>query len=531
MENWYKEAVVYQIYPKSFCDSNGDGIGDIQGIVSKLDYIKELGINTIWLSPCYKSPGDDNGYDIADYRAIAPEYGTFDDFMQMLDGIHKRGMRLLMDLVVNHTSDEHNWFCESRKSKDNPYRDYYIWRDPVDGHEPNDWKSNFGGSAWEYDETTSQYYLHLFSKKQPDLNWENEKVRDEIVDMMNFWLDLGVDGFRCDVINLISKDFSSPVAGDGPKLHEYINLLNKRALAPHNAMTVGEVWDLSPEESLALTEPSRNELSIVFQFEHMSVGRDKGQRFTIDTFSPKKFVDILAKWQYGLANKGWNAICIENHDQPRCINRFGNTDKYRYESATMLATLMYCMQGTPFIFQGQEFGIINPTFNSLSECRDIEAINAYPELRKKYDEAEVLRRFSMDSRDCGRAPVPWNNNDNGGFTTGTPWIKLNDRYSDINAETDIKNEKSVYNYYKKLLALHSENQTMLYGEFILDKSSDSLCSYVRSGSNGKYRIILNFSDKECKNEYPFNNDQVILSNYIFDDNKILPAYAAIIIKI
>ncbi|MBE6574155.1 MAG: alpha-glucosidase [Ruminococcaceae bacterium] len=530
MENWYKEAVVYQIYPKSFCDTNGDGIGDIPGIISKLDYLKELGINTIWLSPCYVSPGDDNGYDIADYRTIDPVYGTMEDFKFMLSEMNKRGIKLLMDLVVNHTSDEHEWFCESRKSKDNPYRDYYIWRDPVDGHEPNDWKSNFSGSAWEYDETTEQYYLHLFSKKQPDLNWENPKVRQEIVDMMKYWLDMGVSGFRCDVINLISKDIENNVSGDGPRLHEYIHLLNREALSPYDAMTVGEVWGLSPEESLMLTHPDREELSMVFQFEHMGVGRTGG-RFYLGEFEPDKYVEVLAKWQKGLNGIGWNALCVENHDQSRCLNRIGNTDKYRYESATMIATLVYMMQGTPYIFQGQELGLINPVFHSLDECRDIEALNAYPELLKEFDEKEIMRRFSGDSRDCGRAPIPWDASEKGGFSEGEPWLKLHDRHREINAENDLKAEKSVYNYYKEIIKLHRENKTFLYGDFELISNKDAVSVYKRYDKENSYRVVCNFCADKRELDFVIPADSVILSNYPFDKEiSELNPYQALIIK-
>ena len=525
MNEWYKEAVVYQIYPKSFCDTDGDGIGDINGIISKLDYLKELGINTIWLSPCYVSPGDDNGYDIADYRTIDPVYGSMDDFRRMLAEMKKRGIRLLMDLVVNHTSDEHKWFEESRSSRDNPYRDYYLWRD-----EPNDWQSNFGGSAWEYDEATGQYYLHLFSKKQPDLNWENPKVRQEIIDMMNYWLDMGVDGFRCDVINLISKDIENNISGDGPRLHEYIHLLNREALAPHNAMTVGEVWGLSPEESLMLTHPDREELSMVFQFEHMSVGRTGG-RFYLGEFEPEKYVDILAKWQNGLNGKGWNAICVENHDQPRCLNRIGDTDKYRYESATMIATLVYMMQGTPYIFQGQELGLINPTFTSLDECRDIEALNAYPELLKEFDVAEIFSRFSADSRDCGRCPIPWDSSEGGGFTTGTPWLKLHDKHRDINCEVDLASERSVYRYYQKIIKLHLENKSLLYGDFELLSNEGAVSVYRRCGEDGCFSVICNFCGETSKLDHTIDASSVILSNYDLKEKiSELEPYQALIIK-
>ena len=528
MNDWYKEAVVYQIYPKSFCDSNGDGIGDIRGIISKLDYLKDLGINTVWLSPCYVSPGDDNGYDIADYRMIDPVYGSMDDFRRMLSEMHSRGIRLLMDLVVNHTSDEHMWFTESKKGKDNPYRDYYIWKDPVDGKEPNGWKSNFGGSAWEYDEGSGQYYLHLYSKKQPDLNWENEKLRQEIVDMINYWLDMGVDGFRCDVINSISKDFSQDVPGDGPKLHEYINLLNRECFEPHNAMTVGEVWGLTPDQSLMLTDPNRNELSIAFQFDHMSVGRNGG-RFYLCDFEPEKFMEHLFRWQEGLDGRGWNAICIENHDQPRSLNRYADYENYRYEAATMLGTIELCLQGTPFIYQGQEIGLINPTFTSLEECRDIEAINAYPELIEKFSYDKVMELFSADSRDCGRSPIPWNSEKNGGFTNGEPWLKLHDSYESINVDADIKADRSIFAYYKKLIQLHLNNKALLYGSFGRVYNKGSVSVFSRHIEDETVFVICNFSDKEVK--FDFGYRELIMSNYpggAFINT--LPPYAALIVR-
>lgn len=528
MNDWYKEAVVYQIYPKSFCDSNGDGIGDIPGIISKLDYIKELGVNTVWLSPCYPSPGDDNGYDISDYRGIDPVYGTMEQFNELLCGLHQRGIKLLMDLVVNHTSDEHEWFIESKKGKDNPYRDYYIWKDPVDGHEPNGWRSNFGGSAWEFDEASGQYYLHLYSKKQPDLNWENEAVQKEIVDMINYWLDMGVDGFRCDVINSISKDFDAEIPGDGPRLHEYINLLNRQCFAPHNAMTVGEVWGLSPEQSLMLTSPERNELSIAFQFDHMSVGRSGG-RFELCRFEPEEFINRLSNWQYGLMNKGWNALCFENHDQPRSLNRYADYKNYRYEAATMLATLLLCLQGTPFIFQGQELGLINPTFTSLDECRDIESINAYPELIKNHSEAQVMELFSKDARDCGRAPIPWTDAVNGGFSTGEPWLKLHSDYKEINATADLSAEKSVYRYYQQLIKLHLNNRTLLYGDFDLEYNKGALSVFSRKGRDGCIKVLSNFSDQPI--EHKINCNEVIISNFEYKkSSNTLPPYASIVYR-
>lgn len=511
-QDWYKDAVVYQIYPKSFCDSNGDGIGDIRGIISKLDYIKDLGVNTVWLSPCYPSPQADNGYDISDYQDIAPEYGTLEDFKEMLDEMHKRGIRLLMDLVVNHTSDEHRWFKEALKGKDNPYRDYYVWRDPVDGHVPNDWEAGFEKSAWEYDEASGQYWLHLFTEKQPDLNWENPKLREEIVNMINWWLDMGVDGFRCDVINLIAKDYDAVDPGDGIHLHKYLHELNEKCFKPHNAMTVGEVFGLSPEQSLMLTAPEREELTLVFQFEHMRVGRVDGQRFFHCDFEPHKFVDVLAKWQNGLNGRGWNALCYENHDQPRSLNRFGSPHEYRRESAKMLATLLYCMQGTPFIYEGQELGCINPVFHSLYESVDCEANDIERHLVETYGMEETLRKFSFDSRDCGRVPMAWDDSYNGGFTTGKPWIKLNDFYREINAEKELSSENGVYDYYKKLLSLRASKNVLLRGDFELIKNEDGVVIYRRTLEDEKdIYVVLNYSSDEIQCTVP--NGTILLSNY------------------
>ena len=531
-KDWYKDAVVYQIYPKSFCDSNGDGIGDIRGIISKLDYLKDLGINTVWLSPCYPSPQADNGYDISDYQDIAPEYGTLDDFKEMLDEMHKRGIRLLMDLVVNHTSDEHRWFKEALKGRDNPYRDYYVWRDPVDGKPPNDWEAGFGKSAWEYDEASGQYWLHLFTEKQPDLNWTNPRLREEIVNMINWWLDMGVDGFRCDVINLIAKDYDAPDPGDGEHLHEYLHELNEKCFKPHNAMTVGEVFGLSPEQSLMLTAPEREELTLVFQFEHMRVGRVDGQRFFHCEFDPHRFVEILAKWQNGLIGRGWNALCYENHDQPRCHDRFGSPREYRRESAKMLATLLYCMQGTPFIYEGQELGCINPVFRSLYESVDCEANDIERYLVENFGMEETLRKFSFDSRDCGRVPMAWDDSYNGGFTEGKPWIKLNDFYPEINAKSELAAEDGVYGYYKMLLALRASKKVLLRGDFELIRNDGGAVIYRRmlDGEKDIY-VILNYSSVEIKCDVP--NGNVLLSNYnrnTIDNAVLLSPWEAVVVE-
>lgn len=531
MERWHKEAIVYQIYPKSFLDTNGDGIGDIRGIISKLDYLKELGVNAVWLSPCYPSPGDDNGYDISDYRGIAPEYGTLDDFKEMLDGMHSRGIKLLMDLVVNHTSDEHEWFIESRKSRDNPYRDYYIWRDPVDGHEPNEWVAAFGGSAWEFDEATGQYYLHLFSKKQPDLNWENPKVRQEIADMINYWLDMGVDGFRCDVINNISKDFTRPYAGgNGPRLHEFLHELHVRALEPHKALTVGETWGLTPAQALELTGEKRGELTMTFQFEHLLLGRVNGDKFDPEPLDKKAFVDILAKWEVGLKDDSYPVLVMENHDQPRALSRFGDLE-YPYESATMLASMLYGMRGVGFIYQGQELGLHDPTFNSLDEYRDIETLNAYKELKEsgRFTDGELLAKMQYGSRDCGRTPIPWTTEKHGGFTSGTPWIKTQVD-SGFTVEEQERDEGSVLNFYRKMLKLRKSDACLKDGEFELLLNEDDTSVYTRTLDGETVYVVSRYASSECATPECIPENYTVLLNNYADFGKTLKPYQSVWLK-
>lgn len=532
MERWHKEAIVYQIYPKSFNDTNGDGIGDIRGIIEKIPYLKALGINTVWLSPCFPSPNDDNGYDISDYRGIAPEYGTLDDFKEMLEKMHENGIRLLLDLVVNHTSDEHFWFTESKKSKDNKYRDYYIWRDPVDGKEPNGWTSAFGGSAWEFDERSGQYYLHLFSKKQPDLNWENERVRQEIADMVNFWLDMGVDGFRCDVINSISKDFSSPYGGgNGPRLHEFLHELHVRAFGPHKALTVGETWGLTPQKVLELTGENRKELTVSFQFEHLLLGRINDDKFDPEPVDRKAFVDILAKWEEGLKDDGFPVLVMENHDQPRALSRFGDVEKYPFESATMLAMLLYGMRGIPFVFQGQELGLKNPIFNKIEEYRDIETINAYNELKtqNRFTEQELLDKMQFGSRDNARVPICWNSEDNGGFTSGKPWIKTF-YYEGCSVDEQESDCDSVLNFYRKLLQTRAKEPIITDGVFELLCNEDGLSVYSMSNGNGKIVVATNFSENEktLSVDIP-ETAKVLISNYKEVD-KILKPFQSVWFK-
>ncbi|MBQ9414709.1 MAG: alpha-glucosidase [Clostridia bacterium] len=529
MQTWQKETVIYQIYPKSFCDSNGDGIGDIPGILSKVPYLKALGINAVWLSPCYPSPNDDNGYDISDYRGIAPEYGTLDDFKTLLDTLHQNGIRLLLDLVVNHTSDEHAWFEAARQSRDNPYRDYYIWRDPVDGHEPNGWRAAFGGSAWEFDEKTGQYYLHLFSRKQPDLNWDNPKVRQEIADMINYWLDMGVDGFRCDVINSISKDFTADAPGMGPHLHEYLHELHVKALGPHGALTVGETWGMTPAQTLLMTSEARGELTMTFQFEHLMLGRvgwDKFRRCDVDR---KAFVDILAKWEYGLKDDGYPVLVMENHDQPRALSRFGD-DRYPFESATMLAALLYGMRGVAVVYEGQELGLANPTFPTLADYRDIETINAYHEMENDYDEQTLLEMMNFGSRDNSRVPMPWDGSAHAGFTTGTPWIVADfDPTKTVAAEE--ADENSVLWFYRKLFRLRQNDPVLLHGDFELLQNEDGTAVYRREKDGDVRLVVVRFADTPAPlpTIVPANTE-ALLANYPNGGDTLRP-YEARILKI
>ena len=507
-KRWWKESVVYQIYPRSFKDSNGDGIGDLNGITEKLDYLKELGIDVIWLSPVYQSPNDDNGYDISDYQAIMSEFGTMEDFDRMLGKAHDLGIRIVMDLVVNHTSDEHPWFVESRKSVDNPYRDYYIWRPARDGKEPNNWGSCFSGPAWQYDEATRMYYLHLFSVKQPDLNWDNPKVRDEVFSMMNWWLDKGVDGFRMDVISLISKkpdlpdgkpgingyaSFNEPA--NGPHVHEYLQEMRRRVLDGRDTITVGECSGVTLEEAKKYARSDEKELNMVFQFEHMDVDADGSNKWSDKKMDLRDMKQVLTKWQKGLEEIAWNSLFWENHDQPRSVSRFGNDGEYREVSAKMPATCLHMMQGTPYVYQGQELGMTNVPFGDISDFRDLDSINAYHELTTQgvFSEEEMLRFLRYKSRDNARTPFQWNDQENAGFTSGTPWIMVNPNYREINAQEQMAREDSVFHYYQKLIRLRKENAVIVYGTYDLLLPDDpELYVYTRTLEEEKLLVICNF---------------------------------------
>ncbi|WP_066057080.1 glycoside hydrolase family 13 protein [Robertmurraya korlensis] len=532
-KSWWKESVVYQIYPRSFKDSNGDGIGDLQGIIEKLDYLKELGVDIIWLSPVYKSPNDDNGYDVSDYQDIMDEFGTMDDWEHLIQEMHEREMKLMMDLVVNHSSDEHHWFLEAKKSKDNPYRNYYIWRKGKEGKEPTNWESFFSGSAWEYDETTDEYFLHLFSKKQPDLNWENPKLRREVYDMMNWWIDKGVDGFRMDVINLISKagyQDAPNVEGkkyasgaeyffNGPKIHEYLQEMNKEVLS-RGVVTVGETPGVDVEQAKLYTGSDRNELNMVFQFEHMDLDSGPGGKWDLRPLKLKDLRDNFTKWQKGLEDAGWNSLYLNNHDQPRMVSRFGNDGKYRVESAKMLATFLHTLQGTPYIYQGEEIGMTNVKFDSIEAYKDIETLNMYNEkvTENNEDKAKVMESIYVKGRDNARTPVQWNDSEHGGFTTGTPWIAVNPNYEEVNVEKAISDPDSIYHYYKKLIQLRKENEVIVYGKYdLLLDDHEQIYAYTRTLKKEKLLVILNFSDHRPVFKLPEDmicrDVEVLISNY------------------
>lgn len=553
-KRWWKESVVYQIYPRSFCDSNGDGIGDLNGITGKLDYLKELGVDVIWLSPVYKSPNDDNGYDISDYQAIMDEFGTMEDFDRMLATAHEKGIKIMMDLVVNHTSDEHKWFIESRKSIDNPYRDYYIWRPAKeDGSLPNNWGSCFSGSAWEYDETTDMYFLHLFSKKQPDLNWDNPVVRQEVFDMMNWWLDKGIDGFRMDVISLISKRPGLPdgetglngyatfnIAANGPHVHEYLQEMRQKALNNADTITVGECSGVTLEEAKKYARSDEKELNMVFQFEHMDVDSDeKAGKWTTRKMDLRDLKEILSRWQKGLQDIAWNSLYWENHDQPRSVSRFGNdSDQYREISAKMLATCIHMMQGTPYVYQGEELGMTNCPFNTLENFRDLESINAFHELTEqgKMTEEEMMAAISYKGRDNARTPMQWDDSAYAGFSTTEPWIMVNPNYTKINAKDQVSREDSVFKYYQKLIRLRHESDLIVYGTYdlILDDDTD-IYAYVRTLGDEKLIVYCNFSENTREVELPeeFTTGKILISNY--EDAKVskkitLRPYEAIVIQ-
>jgi oligo-1,6-glucosidase len=541
-KKWWKESVVYQIYPRSFMDSNGDGIGDLKGITSKLDYLQELGVDVIWLSPVYQSPNDDNGYDISDYQTIMAEFGTMEDFDELLDEAHKRGMKIMMDLVVNHSSDEHLWFIESRSSKDNPKRDYYIWKPGKGGREPNNWESVFKGSAWEYDPNTDEYYLHLFSKKQPDLNWENPKLRREVYDLMTWWLEKGVDGFRMDVINMISKDQrftdgemasgkkygdGSPYYLNGPRIHEFLQEMNREVLSKYDIITVGETPGVTTEEAKLYTGANRKELHMVFQFEHMGIGDGPEGKWSNLPWKLTDLKRILSRWQEDLEEDGWNSLYWDNHDQPRVVSRFGNdSDEYREVSAKMLATCLHMMKGTPFIYQGEELGMTNVRFESIEQYKDIETLNAYREyvIENGMDSSEFLKAVHARGRDNARTPFHWDDSKHAGFTTGTPWIEVNPNYPKINAKEQMGNPDSVFYYYKKLIELRKQHDIIVYGKYdLLLEDDEQIFAFTRTLDDEKLLVICNFSSGQPEFALPKELDEtkkrLLISNYPVEENE------------
>ena len=515
-KHWWQEVVVYQIYPRSFKDSNGDGIGDLPGIIEKLDYLEKLGIGAIWLSPVYQSPNDDNGYDISDYEAIMTEFGTMEDMDRLIAEAKKRNIRIIMDLVVNHTSDEHAWFVEARKSKDNPYRDYYVWADPSeDGGVPNGLRSAFSGSAWQLDEATGQYYLHLFSKKQPDLNWQNEKVRQAVYQMMNFWIDKGIGGFRMDVIDLIGKVPEKEITGNGPRLHEFLQEMNQATFGKHDLLTVGETWGATPEIAKLYSNPDRHELSMVFQFEHIGLDQQEGgEKWDLAPVDLGKLKQIFAKWQTELDNQGWNSLFWNNHDLPRMISRWGNDRKYRVESAKMLAILLHMQKGTPYIYQGEEIGMTNTAITDISQARDIETINMYHErLANGYAKEDIIHSINVKGRDNARRPVQWNHHAFAGFSTVEPWIAVNDNYEKINVEQALADPDSIFYTYQKLIALRKANPIMIWGDFELVDTQEEVFAYLRKYQGETWLVVTNFSNEA--HDFKYDNakaKEIVIEN-------------------
>lgn len=552
-EKWWKNAVVYQIYPRSFKDSNGDGIGDLEGIYEKLDYLAELGIDVIWMSPVYKSPNDDNGYDISDYQDIMDDFGTMDDFDRVLKKAHSLNIKIMMDLVVNHTSDEHKWFIESKKSKDNPYHDYYMWADPdKNGNPPNRWESCFSGSAWEYVESVGQFYLHSFSRKQPDLNWDNPKVREEVFKMMTWWCDKGIDGFRMDVISMISKypglpdgpengnGYTGNTSCDGPNIHKYLREMNKKVLSKYRLITVGECPGVNAEQAKKYANIDGSELDMIFQFEHVSGsalkpchhGKWDGEAMTMPELRAN-----FTKWQKDLEGCAWNSLFLSNHDQPRCVSRFGNdSEQYRELSAKMLATMTHFQKGTPYVYQGEELGMTNAYMENIADYRDIESLNAYKELTTKENiPAEtVMGYIKAVGRDNARTPMQWDASDNGGFTSGTPWLQVNKNYKTINADAQVNDPDSVFAYYKKLIALRHTNEVMVNGVYdVLIPDHPQIYAYTRTLGDKQLLVLCNDSDTNAAipaeiQEKIHAAKNILIQNYKDTDESTLRPYEAVV---
>ncbi len=555
-EKWWKNAVVYQIYPRSFKDSNGDGIGDLEGIYEKLDYLAELGIDVIWMSPVYKSPNDDNGYDISDYQDIMDDFGTMDDFDRVLAKAHSLNIKIMMDLVVNHTSDEHKWFIESKKSKDNPYHDYYMWADPdKNGNPPNRWESCFSGSAWEYVESVGQFYLHSFSRKQPDLNWDNPKVRDEVFKMMTWWCDKGIDGFRMDVISMISKypglpdgpengnGYTGNTSCDGPNIHKYLREMNEKVLSKYRLITVGECPGVNAEQAKKYANIDGSELDMIFQFEHVSGsalkpchhGKWDGEAMTMPELRAN-----FTKWQKDLEGCAWNSLFLSNHDQPRCVSRFGNdNEQYRELSAKMLATMTHFQKGTPYVYQGEELGMTNAYMENIADYRDIESLNAYKELTTKENipAKTVMGYIKAVGRDNARTPMQWDTSDNGGFTSGTPWLKVNKNYTTINAAAQVNDPDSVFAYYKKLIALRHTNDVMVNGVYdVLIPEHPQIYAYTRTLGDKQLLVLCNYADHETTIPEEIQEKiraakNILIQNYKDTDESVFRPYEAIVYEI
>ena len=518
---WWKNAVVYQIYPKSFQDSNGDGIGDIRGIISRLDYLEELGIDAVWISPMYCSPQDDNGYDISDYQDIDPMFGSLDDMEELIAKAKEKNIRIIMDLVLNHTSDEHRWFLEAKKGKDNPYHDYYVWKDGVEGTYPNDMKATFGGPAWEWVPELNQYYFHQFSVKQPDLNWENPKVRREIYDMILWWMEKGVGGFRLDVIDQIAKEPDNGITNNGPRLHEFLQEMSRETFQKGDLITVGEAWGATPKIAKLYSNPDGTEFSMVFQFEHMVMDQQEGkEKWDLAPLPFVKLKKCLAKWQEELYGRGWNSLFWDNHDLPRIVSRWGDDGKYRKESAKMLALVLHGMQGTPYVYQGEELGMTNVRFPDISSYEDIETLNMYRErLDAGYKEDEIMKSIYAKSRDNARTPMQWSGEENAGFTTGKPWIRVNPNYTDINAESEKKDPDSVYHFYRKLIRMRKEYPVFVDGKFeLLLPEDEQVFAYLRTDSDTQMLVCANFTGEpaECQISGEWKEAQILLHNYADD---------------
>ena len=516
-QKWWKNAVVYQIYPRSFQDSNGDGIGDLKGIIQRMEYLGELGIDAIWLSPVYKSPQDDNGYDIADYQDVEPMFGCLDDMEALIEEAKKYNIRIIMDLVLNHSSDEHRWFQEAKKSKDNPYHDYYVWRDGKEGVPPNDMKGVFGGSAWEWVPELEQYYFHQFSVKQPDLNWDNPKVRREIYDMILWWMDKGVGGFRLDVIDQIAKEPDKGITQNGPKLHDYIREMSKETFQKGDLITVGEAWGATPKLAKLYSNPDGSEFSMVFQFEHIGLDQQEGKsKWDLAPLPFLKLKQVLTRWQTEIYNCGWNSLFWNNHDLPRIVSRWGNDKEYRVESAKMLAMLLHGMQGTPYIYQGEELGMTNVQYE-IEDYRDIETLNVYQErLEQGYTKEEIMDSIHAKGRDNGRTPMQWDDSEHAGFTTGTPWIKVNPNYKEINAKSQVKDPNSIFSCYKRLVQLRKEYPVFVDGRYrLLLEEDENIFAYERQNADQKLVVVCNFFGNTV--EMPLQENckdmKLLLGNY------------------